>query len=165
MSFPERTIGPRALLETYLESLRPQVHQVLIDHNQRTLAAFEAALQVRVPRDVDDVPDQWRPLFMLFRSTVDSLLGLRTPTSGSLEAGLIFTRLDDAGTAGVEIHENLRRIADAASAMEDAELAILEVLLRIFLGHNPPTLGMDVVRATGIYPGDAPKDFDVFDHM
>jgi hypothetical protein len=49
--------------------------------------------------------------------------------------------------------------------LKEAQLEILERLLRIFLGGAQPSTTMEEVKATGIYPGDTPKDFDPFDHM
>lgn len=49
--------------------------------------------------------------------------------------------------------------------MRASHLKILEELLHVFVGGARPTVTMAEVRATGIYPGDTPKDFDIFDHM
>lgn len=60
MQSSDKTITLRELLKAYVESLRPQVHQVMTDHTRQTVAAFEAALRVRLPRQMSDVPNEWR---------------------------------------------------------------------------------------------------------
>ena len=137
----------------------------MTDHNQRKLSAFEAALRVRVPRERSDVPARWVPLFMLFCGTVESLLSIQTPLSGILEGGLIVRQLEEAGADGQRIETCLAQSAASARALKEAQLEILERLLRIFLGGEQPSTTMEAVKATGIYPGDTPKDFDPFDHM
>jgi hypothetical protein len=165
MSRTEQTVTLRVLLGAYLESLRPQIHEVMVEHNQRILAAFEAALQVRVPRRLSDVPSEWSPLFMLFQSTVDSIPRVRAPLAEALEAGLIFSKLEAAGDEGAAIHDELQRASGSAQALRESQLTILERTLRVFLGGAQPSATMDAVRATGIYPGDSPRDFDIFDHI
>jgi len=160
-----RMIALRDLLTAYLEAQRPQIHPVMADHVARTLESFEAALQVKVPRDVADVPSRMGPLFMLFRGTVESLLALRTPLSGFLEAGLIITRLEEAEESGRIVMDELRVVDEQVHVLRELQLDVLEQLLQIFLGRKPPPVTMDTVRDTGLYPGDTPKDFDIFDHM
>lgn len=155
----------RDLLTAYLDTQRPQVHPVMTDHVRRTLESFEAALQVKVPRDIADVPARMGPLFMLFRGTVESLLALRTPLSGFLEAGLIITRLEEAEEPGRILMDELRLVDEQVNGLRQLQLDVLEQLLQIFLGGKPPAVTMDTVRATGLYPGETPKDFDIFDHM
>lgn len=164
MSPPERIIGLRELLEAYLESCRLQRHEILADHYKRTVAAFEAALDVRIPKERSDVPRQWHSLFNLFHSIIESVLSVRTPLSDYLEAGLIFRRLEEAGAEGKVIKGFLYQAEDTACSLVEVQMEILEGLLRIFIGGIQPSVSMDTIRATGLYPGDAPKDFDVFDH-
>ena len=159
------TIGLRELLTVYVDSRRPQVHPVMTDHLEKTLSSFEAALRVRVPRDFVDVPDKARPLFMLFQGTVDSLLALRSPLCGFLEASLIFKRLEEAGARGQILVDELQVIGERVDALRLAQLDVLEQLLQIFLGGAHPSVSLDEVRATGLYPGETPKDFDIFDHI
>jgi hypothetical protein len=160
----DKIITLRELLLAYLETLTPQVHPIMTDHVQKTLASFEAALRVKIPLEYEDVPKGAGPLYMLFRSTVASLRALRTPTSGFLEAGLIFKCLDESGERGRTILHSLRVANEQAKSLRECQLGILEHLLQIFLGVAP-SVTMEQVRATGLYPGDTPEDFDIFDHM
>jgi hypothetical protein len=160
----DKVITLRELLVAYLETLTPQVHPIMTDHVQKTLASFEAALGVKIPLEYEDVPKGAGPLYMLFRSTVASLRALRTPTSGFLEASLLFKRLDESGERGQTILRSLGVANEQANALRECQLDILEHLLQIFLGV-PPSVTMEQVRATGLYPGDTPKDFDIFEQM
>lgn len=165
MSSSTRTIALGELLEAYLESRRPQVHPIMTDHVQKTLVAFETALGVRIPQSREDVPVGSLAMFMLFRATVESLLSLRTPLSTFLDAGLIFTKLEAAGDGGAAVLRSLDSTAAGAKIMRESQLAILLELLRMFLGGANPSVTMDEVRATGLYPGDSPENFDIFDRM
>ncbi|MFO0586109.1 MAG: hypothetical protein U0441_01155 [Polyangiaceae bacterium] len=160
-----KTITLQDLLLAYLDTRRPQVHPVMTDHVEKTLLAFETALNVKIPREADDVSGEMRPLFFLFRGTVDSLLDVRTALSGFLEAGLIYTRLEALGEPGRAILEDLQLAGEQAEALRRTQLDVLERLLHIFLHGARPSVTMADVRATGLYPGDTPKDFDIFDHM
>lgn len=165
MTSTNRKIALRELLEAYLESRRPQVHPVMTDHVQKTLLAFEAALGVGVPRSPNDVPPETRVMYLLFVATTESLLSFRTPLSGALEAGLLFHKLESAGEGGDAVLRSLKTTAEAARMLRESQFAILLELLRMFLNGASPSATMDEVRATGLYPGDSPENFNIYDHM
>lgn len=104
-------------------------------------------------------------LYMLFNSTTESILSLRTPLSTFLEEGLIVLKLESAGAEGRAILDHLDDVSTSARAMHDAQIDILVRLTKIFLGGEQPVATMEEVRATGLYPGDSPKDFDIHDHL
>lgn len=160
-----KPIGLRELLEAYIESLRPQVHPIMTDHLEKTVAAFETALRVAIPRSLEHVAGAHRSLFLLFQSTLESLLSNRAPLSGMVDSSLLSRRLDEAGELGEQVKTRWSDALGQVKALHDSYVTMLETLLRIVLGGANPTVTMRQVRATGIYPGDTPKDFDVHEHM
>lgn len=90
---------------------------------------FGAALDVSRAADVGT-----RVLLMLFGSTARSYLGIQTPWSGYLEAGLLVRRLEETGPSGERILEASRRIEDAAAVSRAAHLEILDTIARQVLG-------------------------------
>lgn len=153
------------LLEAFLESLRPQVHEVLVAHNLKILASYEAAFGIRIPRCREDVPDAWQSLFHPFQSATESALAIRTPLSVYCETSLIHAKLDAAGAVGGVVEQRLRDLEDMARRTHAAHLDVLVGLLRIFNHGAEPFTTLAAIKATGLYPGSTPPDFDVFDHM
>jgi hypothetical protein len=74
-------VGYRELIEIYLESRRPQVHDILTDHIKKTVRSFEVTLDVQIPKSREDLPKEYAALWMLFSGSAESALALRTPTS------------------------------------------------------------------------------------
>lgn len=165
MSASEEVITLRELLQAYLESKRPQVNPIMTRHTEQVFEAYEAALKVRVPRSNADFPPGIRALSFVWFGTIESILNLQTPLAGALEAGLVVSKLESAGPDGAAVIEGIRAAADTARQLRVAEVEILRRLLRICLAGADPSATMEEVRATGIYPGRTPKDFDIFDHM
>ena len=58
-----------------------------------------------------------------------------------------------------------QQLLDAARMLRESQFAILLELLRMFLNGASPSATMDEVRATGLYPGDSPENFNIYDHM
>ncbi|GAA2485844.1 hypothetical protein [Winogradskya humida] len=61
-------------------------------------------------------------LMMLFRSTAESLLALRTPWSGFLESGLLVRKLEEAGEHGVRVTEAGEKIDALIAEAREAHL-------------------------------------------
>ncbi len=120
-----KTIGLRELIEAYVESLTPQVHPIMTDHMRKTVAAFETALGIAIPRSLDVVVDEDQMVFILFGATVESVMSNHSPLSGMLEGGLLRRRLDEAGDLGQGVME---RWGEASEGVSELRLpAIFEI--------------------------------------
>ncbi len=98
-----------------------------------------------------------RALFMLFRSTTDALLALRTPWSGFLEAGLVVKTVQEAGPDGERIMAASERIDALTAESRDAQLEILDALVAIMLDDRADlTFDRADLRAVGV--DDTPPD-------
>jgi hypothetical protein len=137
----------------------------MTDHLAKTVLSYEAALGAHIPRTHAEAPDGRSAFFMLFNSTLDSLLTLSTPLSRYLEAGLIIRKLEEAGPVGAQVLTDLHSATETASTLSDHLLQILGNLLELMLGAPVPTVSKAEVLATGLYPGDTPPDFDITDYL
>ncbi|GIM96682.1 hypothetical protein Ato02nite_084750 [Paractinoplanes toevensis] len=105
-------------------------------------------------------------LLMLFRSTADSLLTLRTPWSGFLEAGLIHRNLEEAGEWGVRVTRAGERINAALTDAREGHLDMLDALVAAMLGDRADlTITEADVRAAGIdiLAEPNPTEYPLFD--
>lgn len=105
-------------------------------------------------------------LLMLFRSTADSLLTLRTPWSKFLEAGLIHRKLEEAGEHGVRVSRASDRISAAVADAREAHLEMLESLVAAMLGDRADlTIAEADVRTAriDILAEPNPKDYPLYD--
>ncbi|NUP14018.1 MAG: hypothetical protein HOW73_48910 [Polyangiaceae bacterium] len=164
MTQDEHTRTLTHLVEAYLESLRPQVHEILVEYNRKVVEAYEVALGVRVPSDAADGPARQRALHMLFHSTTRSALAARAPLDGYLEAGLIFSQLAAAGELGSEVEAGLVELVSLRKRTVKVHMDVMVALVRILNGNANPTTTMEAVRATGLYPS-LPEDFDPLDYQ
>lgn len=165
MAEADRKVTVRDLLEVTIGSMRAGVHPVMKAHGEQMATSYEHALGVRVPRKIDDVPQAWRPLFMLFASTLSSAAALETPLSGILEGGLLVAKLDAAGAVGARVTSLLEAIGKGTNAIREQHVDVLVGLLEIFHGGPLKEIRLADVLATGLYPGSTPKDFDLFEHL
>lgn len=134
-------------------------------HRQGVLAGLQTLFGLTLTmQSISSIPGAV-PLFMLFNSTVDSCLALRTPWSFFLEEGLLNRRLDEVGSPGVRINEASERIAQLTDQSRQAHLDILAELLRVFLGERSDLVFTSAdLRAIDVddtppnmldYPGDS----------
>lgn len=90
-------------------------------------------------------------LFMLFTSTANSLLALRTPWSGFLEAGLLVRKVDEAGAEGQRVMVASERIDALTVESRETHLEMLDALVAAMLGeHASLTFGPADLRAIGV---------------
>jgi hypothetical protein len=110
-------------------------------------------------------PVQNLALLMLLRSAADSLLTLRTPWSGFLEAGLIYRKLDAAGEHGERVTRASARIDALVVETRDTHLEMLDALLAAMLGDRAGLTFTEAdVRAAGVdTTKPSPADYPLFD--
>jgi hypothetical protein len=135
--------GRRALIDAYLATRPKSGHggyymessiynAALRAHHEAMLAGLERLFGMRL--DPHDVPDA--ALFMLFRSTAESMLALTTPWSGFLEAGLLHRRLEATGEPAARVTAACRRIESRVAESRRDHLLILDELLAVLLGDR-----------------------------
>jgi hypothetical protein len=96
-------------------------------------------------------PESAGALFMLFASTANSLLALRTPWSGFLEAGLLVRKVDEAGPEGERVTAASERIDALTAESREAHLEMLDALVATMLGERASlTFGPADLRAIGV---------------
>lgn len=158
-------VGLRELIEAHVGTIAPSLHRKWRAHNARLVAAYESALDVRIPRRLDDVPSHLRTVFMLFSSTVDVVSKLEAPLSGALELSLLVVQLERAGASGQLVLDSWASIREAAYSLRSLELNMLVQMIELLHDGRKPSATLDKVRATGLYPGSTPHDWDEFDDL
>jgi hypothetical protein len=71
---------------------------------------------------------------MMFRSTVDSCLAVRTPWSGYAETTLLVRRIEESGEPGLRVIEACRAIERLHAQSVAAHLTALDAIAEILLG-------------------------------
>lgn len=104
-------------------------------------------------------------LFMLFSATAHSLLALRTPWSGFLEAGLLVRKIDEAGPEGVRITAASDRIDALTAESREVHLEMLDALAAAMLGERAGlTFDPADLRAIGVDDTKPnPADYPLYD--
>ncbi|AGZ45350.1 hypothetical protein [Actinoplanes friuliensis] len=164
-----RTYDRRDLIEVYLGSLEQGYGDYYSGATSYNAAlkvyyvdlrdALERRFNSRLGVDGDTA------LRMLFHSTVASLLAIRTPWSGFVDAGLLNKRLEDAGENGERVNAASGRIAELTAQTREAHLEMLDALVVSFTGVRADlTVSEDDLRAEGVEctPPDT-SGYDLFE--
>lgn len=165
MNTPTAIVGLRELIEAHVSTITPHLHQKWREHNAQLVAAYESALDVRIPRRLDDVPSHLRTVFMLFSSTADVVSKLDTPLSGAPELSLLVVQLERAGPSGQLVLDSWASIREAARSLKSLEFDMLVQMMELLHDGRRPSASLDQVRATGLYPGASPHNWDEFDDL
>ncbi|MER7282122.1 hypothetical protein ABT369_47605 [Dactylosporangium sp. NPDC000244] len=106
-----------------------------------------------------------RVYFRLFVSTADSLLALRTPWSGFLEAGLLVRKVEQAGPDGQRVMTASSRIGAVVEESRQQHLEMLDALAAIMLGDRAAlTFSRADLRAIGVDDtAPNPADYPIYD--
>lgn len=106
-----------------------------------------------------------RALFMLFSSTADSLLALRTPWSGFLEAGLLVRKVEEAGQHGARVLAASQRIDTLVAESTQTHLELLDALVAAMLGDRADlTFTQADLRAIGVDDAPpSPTDYPLYE--
>ncbi len=114
----------RTLIEAYVYTKRTDfVHADFGAYYEGLLSALERLFGIRLAGD--ELPHSRRGLWMLFGSTIRSLLQVATPWDGYLEAGLLHRQLEATGEPGRAVYRASVAIADASRASEAAHREML----------------------------------------
>jgi hypothetical protein len=147
------------LIEAYVYTRRSDfVHPDFGAYYAGLLASLERLFGLRLASD--ELTHRQRPLWMLFNSTVRSLLQISTPWDDFLEAGLLIRRLEESGETGVVVERASAAIAEAAKASQASHREILQALEAIF-GECRRVITSEELRQAGF---DDSREPDVTDY-
>jgi hypothetical protein len=132
-------------------------------HYEAMLRGLERLFGLRL--DADGVGFGNRVLFMLFSATAHSLLALRTPWSGFLEASLVVRKVEEAGTEGVRVMAASERIEALTAESRETHLEMLDALATAMLGERAGlTFDPADLRAIGVDDTKPdPADYRLYD--
>ncbi|MEV6347855.1 hypothetical protein [Actinoplanes sp. NPDC051851] len=164
----ERIYRRGDLIQAYLEAQDGWRKGYLVDasayndalhaHRESLRDGLERLFEIRLTREGLAAH---RSLFLLFETTVRSMLAVSTPWSGFLDAGPLLQRLEDAGEPGSRVLEASSRLQHRTGELRDDHRDILDALLTVFLGDRAGSTftGADL-RALGV--DDNPPDMHAY---
>ncbi|MEU4422416.1 hypothetical protein AB0F81_17450 [Actinoplanes sp. NPDC024001] len=154
-----RRYGRRDLIDAYLAAQGGKYggylpesstfNAALLVHHRAMLAGLERLFEIRLAHEGMSEFGH-RTLFMLFTSTVRSLLGQTAPWSDFLEAGLLHRTLE-ATPVNARVMAASDRIWMRMAESREDHLDILDALLTVFLGDRAErTFSAADLRAIGV---------------
>lgn len=156
----DRTYTFRDLIQAYIATWRHYPHSDFDAYYRRLLEVLQSLFDVRF--DGTDVRGELLPgiypmaALMVFRSTVDSYLAIRTPWSGYLEAGL--------GVAELAKRYSLV-FDDLAERNRQAHLELLDTLFIMLYGSIERIFTSADLREAGFDDSTEPNTADYWDYV
>jgi hypothetical protein len=165
--FVERLTRPydyRTLIETYIYTRRKNfIHDDFTKYYAALLEALQKCFDVRM--DSEGLSIKYRVFWMLFNSTVDSLLRITDPWAGYLEATLLNQKLQQSGEVGESVYQSSRIIRESNAASEAAHRQILETLFRAIFGDCSKIVTSEELRDAGFDDSQEPDISDYYDEL
>src|SRR5262249_61670081 len=127
------------------------------------LASLEQLFGLRLASDA--LSHRQRALWMLFGSTVRSLLQVSTPWDGFLETGLLDQRLKESGETGILVERASTAIAEAAKASRTAHREMLQALFVGIFGECRRVVNSEELRQAGFDDSREPDISDYWDYV
>ena len=154
----------RVLIEAYVYTKRSDfVHPDFGAYYAGLLSALERLFGIRLVGD--ELSHSRKGLWMLFGSTVRSLLQIATPWDGYLEAGLLHRQLEANGELGEAVYRASAAIADAAKASEAAHREMLHALFVAIFGECGRVATSEELRQAGFDDSREPDIHDYYDYF
>lgn len=160
----DRPYDVRVLIEAYIYAQRKEfVHADFNAYYSALLGALQAAFGVRLSED--GFTTSQRVLWMLFRSTVASLLRVTSPWENYLEASLLVHKLDESGEPGKAVRRASTTIDEANATSRAAHREILYALFPIIFGACDRVVTSEDLRRAGFDDTREPDITNYYDHF
>jgi hypothetical protein len=157
----KRPYDYRVLIEAYINAQRPDLN--FTNYYASLLDVLQSQFNVQLSEE--NLSFNQRVLWMLFRSTVRSLLQITNPWAGYLEDTLLTLKLMESGQPG-EVVDNARaEICEANVTSEAAHREILYALFRAIFGESQRIVTSDELRAVGFDDSREPDIHDYYRDM
>lgn len=160
----KRPYDYKMLVEAYVRTQRKDyVHPDFAAYYQSFCAALEK--QFEICFSPTHLSGSNRVLWILFDSTVRSLLRITTPWDGFLEETLIVSTLQKSGDAGKRIDEASRTILQATRESRQAHLEMLHELFTLMFGKTDVSVTSEQLALAGFDDSQEPDITDYFDYF
>lgn len=160
----DRPYDFRVLIEAYIYTQRKDfVHSDFTTYYAALLEALQRLFGIRFSRD--DLRFTQKVLWMLFQSTVRSLLQITSPWDGYLEAGLLHKKLEESGEPGGIVDRASAVIFEANKASEAARREILYALFQAIFGECQQVVSSEHLCKAGFDDSKEPDIVNYYDYM
>lgn len=154
----------KVLVDAYVYSTKDDfVHPDFAQYYSTLVQALEAEFGVRFSPDT--LSGTKRALWMLFESTVRSLLRISTPWEGFLEASLLVSALEGSGEAGKAVEQASNEIIRLAKASEVAHRDMLYALFTAMFGVQRRVVTSEDIARRGVDDSQEPNIWDYYDYL
>jgi hypothetical protein len=160
----KRPYDYRVLIEAYIYSQRRDfVHSDFTTYYASLLEALQTRFGIRLSRE--GLSFDQGVLWILFQSTVTSLLQITSPWDGYLEAGLLHKKLAESGEPGRVVDRAGAVIGEANKASEAAHRDILYALFHAIFGGCQRVVTSEELREAGFDDSKEPDIVNYYDYM
>ncbi|OWK34426.1 hypothetical protein [Fimbriiglobus ruber] len=153
----------RVLIEAFIYTRRNFVHEDFTNYYTGLLRALEEMFEVRLNREYLSF-DQ-KVLWMLFESTLRSLLQISSPWEGYIDDTLLHTKLQARGEQGQEVYRANAAIAEAREASESSHRLMLYALFIAIFGDRPRVVTSDELVLMGFDDSREPDMTNYYDDL
>jgi hypothetical protein len=154
----------KSFIEVYIYTKRQDFpHQDSKEYYSKLLEKLEGLFGIQISEDPPTFDGQ---LFrVLFNSTVESVLTIKTPVDGYLEAGLLWRKLEQKSELNKIIHDSMRTISQATERSQLAYREILYALFRCIYGDVDTIITSSQLEAVGFNDSKEPKYVDYLENL
>lgn len=159
-----RSYDQAALIDAYIEAQKKHfLHSDFEDFAQARLQALEQAFGITFSWD-DIQPNVPRSLFVLFKTTVDSLLALRVPRSNMLDDSLLNKQLEAMGDRASKINQLEGLIVERYYANLETHRELINELFEMLWGKRERVVTSEELLAFGFDENAEPNIGDYLDY-
>lgn len=154
----------RGFIEAYIYTQRDDfIHRDFSAYYTSLLDALQEQFGIKLSHE--GLAFNQRVLWMLFQSTVRSLLRITNPWANYLEAGLLHQKLAESGELGRVIDRSSAIIFDVNKVSEAAHREMLDSLFIAIFGECHRVVTSDELAASGFDDSKEPDISDYYDHL
>lgn len=160
----KRPYDYRGLIEAYIYTQRKDfVHSDFTTYYTSLLEALQKKFAIRL--SPEDLAFTQKVFWMLFQSTVRSLLQITNPWANYLEATLLHVKLAESGELGIIVDRATAVIGEANKMSEAAHRVMLEALFQAIFGECRRVVTSAELREAGFDDSKEPEIVNYYDHM
>jgi hypothetical protein len=160
----KRPYDYRVLIEAYIYTQRQDfVHSDFRAYYASLLEALQGQFGIRLSREGLGFHQQI--LWMLFQSTVRSLLQITSPWGDFLETSLLDRKLEETGGLGRIVDRARRVIGETNKASEIAHREMLDALFQAIFGECHRIVTSQELLAAGFDDSKEPESVNYYDYM
>jgi hypothetical protein len=160
----ERPYDYRGLIEAYIYTQRTDfIHSDFTTYYASLLAALQERFGVRLSQDGLSFPQE--VFWMLFQSTVRSLLRITNPWADYLDATLLHMELRETGELGRIVDCARMVIVEANKTSEAAHREMLDALFKAIFGECKRIVTSEELLAGGFDDSKEPDISDYYDYL